>query len=160
MVIDELVYENIVGEGSFAIVVRYRDKDGKKFAVKRLKSKLCGNAPDLKRFYSEIQMLKKLKGTPNIVPIIEANVAEKLYIMPYADTNLQTFIEKNNQSLPMTARLEIFNGVLNAIVCAHQEQIIHRDITPNNVLRVDGIWLVADFGLGKDYSMYTKDKLY
>jgi len=38
--------------------------------------------------YREIQMLKKLKGAPNIVPIIDSDVANKFYMMPYADINL------------------------------------------------------------------------
>jgi len=57
--------------------------------------------------------------------------------------------------LTVLERLEIFNAVLNAIAHAHREEIIHRDIAPNNVLRIEGVWMVADFGLGKDYSEQT-----
>src|SRR5262249_23235919 len=56
--------------------------------------------------------------------------------------------------VPMSARLELFIQVCDAIQHAHQKGIIHRDIKPSNILVTTGpegkaVPKVIDFGIAK-----------
>ncbi|HCN57261.1 MAG TPA: serine/threonine protein kinase [Exiguobacterium sp.] len=154
--LNDLQYEAVIGEGAFAIVSRYVDKDGRKYAVKKLKRESKKNESDVKRFIREIELLSALKDEPNIVQLIDFNKEELWYIMPYAEQNLYTYISKNNQVLNIDNRINIFEVIIDGISIAHSRSILHRDITPNNILRINGEWYICDFGLGKDYSKYTQ----
>lgn len=154
--LNDLQYEAVIGEGAFAIVSRYVDKDGRKYAVKKLKKESKKNESDVKRFIREIELLSALKDEPNIVQLIDFNKEELWYIMPYAEQNLYTYISKNNQVLNIDNRINIFEVIIDGISIAHSRSILHRDITPNNILRINGEWHICDFGLGKDYSKYTQ----
>lgn len=44
---------------------------------------------------------------------------------------------------------DIALAVLNALIALHENDIVHRDIKPQNVLRCDDAWKVADFGISK-----------
>ncbi|MBA3927726.1 protein kinase domain-containing protein [Listeria rustica] len=55
-------------------------------------------------------------------------------------------------TLDEESRWDIIFAVLNGVESAHQESILHRDLKPNNILMVNGDWVVADFGLGKTQS--------
>jgi len=39
--------------------------------------------------------------------------------------------------------------VLDGLVCLHENDIVHRDIKPQNILRCDDKWKIADFGISK-----------
>ncbi|MGE7692284.1 serine/threonine-protein kinase [Lysinibacillus sp. NPDC097214] len=154
--IDNLIYENVKGQGSFALVSRYRDIHGNKFAVKKIKKEVMTNEGDVNRFRREIDILTVLNGEPHIVPLLESNEKELWYVMPYAEKNLYEYISQNNQFLSEADRVEIFEKILDGISIAHSKSILHRDISPNNILKIGDEWYICDFGLGKDYSKYTK----
>jgi serine/threonine protein kinase len=44
---------------------------------------------------------------------------------------------------------EIALAVLDALAALHENDIVHRDIKPQNVLRCDDTWKIADFGISK-----------
>lgn len=83
--------------------------------------------------------------------------------MPFAKQNLYEFIKRNNGTLTKENRYHIVEQIINAIKFAHSKTILHRDISPNNVLVFDKNdnkphIKVADFGLGKStesLSYYT-----
>ncbi|MEK5149046.1 serine/threonine-protein kinase [Psychrobacillus sp. FSL K6-4615] len=154
--LNELQFEAVIGEGAFAHVSRYVDKNGDKYAVKKLKNESKKNEIDVKRFKREIDILKAVTGEPNIVPLIDFNKEELWYIMPCAEQNLHKYITKNNQDLDIDTRINIFEHIIDGISIAHSKSILHRDITPNNILRINGEWYICDFGLGKDYSKHTQ----
>ncbi len=47
-----------------------------------------------------------------------------------------------------TAR-EIALAIIDGLVALHENDIVHRDIKPQNVLRCDDAWKIADFGISK-----------
>lgn len=155
-VLDTLKYVKVKGQGAFARVSQYSDDKGKLYAHKTLKPELRSNQDDVSRFRREIAILEALKGEPHIVPIIDSDDTDLWYIMPYAEKNLHEFITKNNQTLTEEERVEIFEKILDGISIAHSKSILHRDITPNNILKIENDWYICDFGLGKDYSKYTQ----
>ncbi|MDR6561899.1 MULTISPECIES: serine/threonine-protein kinase [unclassified Arcicella] len=155
------------GQGYFCLVKQYTDEiTGKNYALKELKKSHYSNEEYRYRLTREIKLLDELQGCKNIIRLINhGNDKEnkKLwYLMPYAKYNLYDFVKKNNSVLTQEIRFNIASQVINAIKYAHERDILHRDISPNNALVFfkDGIPIikVCDFGLGKDteaLSYYT-----
>ncbi|WP_257142770.1 serine/threonine-protein kinase [Bacillus thuringiensis] len=159
--LSELNYIKNIGEGFFAHVDKYEcESSGEQYALKRLKEKFHENIVYKNRFRREIDILKRLEGHEHIVPIVDHKFNESknqyYYLMPCANVHLKEYIEKNNNKLDLTDRLKIFEQILSAMVFAHSLGVLHRDLSPNNVLIFDDKVVVSDFGLGKDYENLTK----
>lgn len=155
------------GQGYFCIVKQYTDEEtGKNYALKELKKEHYPKEDYRYRLLREIKLLEELQGCDNIIRLIyHGNDSDKQklwYLMPYAKYNLYDYIKKNNVSLEQADRYKIAEQIINAIKFAHDKGILHRDISPNNVLVFfrEGrpTIKVSDFGLGKStesLSYYT-----
>lgn len=152
-------YEHIrlIGEGYFSLVKLYKDNEtGQEVAIKDLKESFEDNADYVHRFEREVQLLKLLSGHKNIIELLgyECEIGSHFYIMPAADTNLFDYIQTYNNSLEMGERIKMFDQVLDAIKFAHSKGILHRDISPRNILLFEEAEeykvKVSDFGLGKN----------
>jgi len=162
-VLDRLVHTGKTKHGFFATVTKYEDPDtGQKYALKRLKREFNDNTVYKKRFKREIEILSRLNGKhPNIINIIDyrfdENNNEYWYLMPYLPTNLYEFIKRYNNTLQLEERLQLFSQILDAMEFAHNQDILHRDLSAHNVLLDhNNNVLVSDFGLGKDFNHLTK----
>ncbi|MCW8966544.1 MAG: protein kinase [Candidatus Pacearchaeota archaeon] len=115
------------------------------------------------RFAREIKTLTKVDHE-HVIHIYQDNLdTEKNYpafIMDLAEMDLVTYITKtssknNLNDRPVLGTSEaklIYISMLNAVEALHQSSppIIHRDINPNNILKLfDGDWVLADFSLAK-----------
>lgn len=140
-----------IGAGSYADVYKYFDENYEKnFVIKRAKKTL--NEKELERFKLEFTQLKKL-NSPYIVEVYKYNDKNNEYSMEYMDFSIQTFIDKNN-TIPFKIRKSIVKQVLRAFQYIHSKQLLHRDISPANILlkKYDDNTLVVkvcDFGLVK-----------
>jgi len=150
---------SVIGEGSFGIVKKYRDPGSERYyAEKTIHSKNYGNSDYADRFRQEIEILRGLRGCANIIDVTDCNaegdIKEVYLLMPYAQYNLQKFIEVNNTKLTLDERCEIFEQVIAALKYAHDRGILHRDLAPHNILLFEDngkrLVKVSDFGLGKD----------
>lgn len=167
MELKNLKYTALKGEGYFCVVKQYTDeKTGKNYALKELKKNHYAREEYRYRLLREIKLLDELQDCPNIIRLINhGNDPDKQklwYLMPFAKHNLHDYIRKNNGILTQTDRYEIVEQIISAIKYAHERKILHRDISPNNVLvffrEGKPIIKVSDFGLGKDtesLSYYT-----
>jgi serine/threonine protein kinase len=84
-------------------------------------------------FYKEIQILNKLNKHPNIIKLIDYD--PKLYsiTLEYCDIDLIDFINKN----PYVTEKEILNifiDIARGINHMHDNDLIHKDIKPENVV--------------------------
>jgi serine/threonine protein kinase len=154
--LDKYTHLGLIGGGYFAIVKRYEDAaNGRKVAVKELKSEYKTNVDYINRFKREVRLLQELAGHSNIIELIDAEITETdfRYIMPLATDNLEKFINQHNTTLDVGSRLKIFDQVLGAVKFAHSKNILHRDLNPNNILvfveNEEPVVKVSDFGLGK-----------
>lgn len=73
--------------------------------------------------------------------------------MEYLDCSLSNYIKKNNQKLSHSEKRNLVNQVLKAFKYLHSKGLLHRDISPSNILLkiYDDVVVVkiADFGLVK-----------
>ena len=161
----ELKKKKLIGSGSFCDVYKYFDeKSNKYYACKKLRSQHRQNDDYKNRLKKEIEFLKELSDCNNIVNLIDSSSEDNnvWYLMEYAEDNLFKYIQKNNQKLSKEDRFEIIEQVINAIKFSHSKGILHRDISPSNVLVFNDNGQikikVTDFGLGKNQeslSYYT-----
>lgn len=155
----KLKHIGVKGEGYFCIVKKYQKEDtAEYFAVKELKKEHYSNDDYRYRLNREINLLEQLQGSENIIELIKSGhnkEKEKIwYLMPFADCNLYNYIKKEHGKLVEKDKYDLIDQILSAIKHAHDLSILHRDISPNNVLvfnNKDEVNLrVSDFGLGKD----------
>jgi serine/threonine-protein kinase len=108
------------------------------------------------RFRREIQLAAKLQH-PHIVPLLTAGSADDLlyYIMPYIEGEpLRAKLAREGE-LPIGEVARVLRDVADALAYAHRNNVVHRDIKPDNVLLSDNHALVADFGVAKAVSEST-----
>lgn len=148
-----------IGDGHFCVVSRYRSsKDGYEYAVKKLKKEHIANEDYRVRFLREVSILTELNGHDHIINLVESEPDPKelhlWYVMPLASHNLYNYIKRHHTTLDRSFKISIFEHVISAITYAHSLNLLHRDITPNNILLFEsdeGITAkLSDFGLGKD----------
>ncbi|WP_410537767.1 protein kinase family protein [Streptomyces sp. KL2] len=152
----------LIGEGSYAKVFSFVDPDyGIKFAVKRANKDLSDR--DLHRFRQEFDILKRLRF-PYIVEVFQYDTTRNEYLMEFCESTLRKYIKKRNSNLPFSSRKRIALQFLYGINYIHTENLLHRDVSLQNVLVKTfngGAVLVklSDFGLAKDKnSEYTRTK--
>lgn len=111
------------------------------------------------RFALERQTLAGLNH-PNIARLYDGGelaTGEPYIVMEFIDgLPITEWADKNDLSLKQ--RLHLFSSACSAVAHAHQNLIIHRDITPSNVL-VDkaGHVKLIDFGIAKPVHLDTDD---
>lgn len=115
-------------------------------------------------FNREWKSLKNLNHE-NIVGYYDSGETETFYyiLIDYVirSETLEKFIEKN-PNLTLIEKLKIFRDILFGIQHAHDKEIIHRDIAPNNILIVkseDGLQVkIIDFGISKIKSLIYEEQ--
>jgi hypothetical protein len=135
----------LIGEGSYAKVLKYKDEFyNKYFAIKKANKGL--NEKELERFKIEFETMKKA-SSPYILEVYNYNKDDNSYIMEYADITLLKYIEQNNTKLNQSQRINIVNQIFKAFEYIHENiEGLHRDISTTNILLVVKI---SDFGLMK-----------
>lgn len=140
-----------IGEGSYASVYKYKDEFyDKEFVLKRAKNKL--NDKELERFKIEYEQMKSL-SSPYVTEVYRYNGDKNEYIMECMDYSLESYLKKFQGKLDFNAKRKIVFQILNAFKYIHSKGILHRDISPKNILikKYEDVLIikVADFGLVK-----------
>ncbi|MFI5230221.1 MAG: protein kinase [Gemmatimonadales bacterium] len=124
---------------------------GRRVVIKVLPVEL-GASVNLDRFKREIRLAANLQH-PHIVPVLSAGEMGGVpyYTMPYIDGEALR-ARLANGPLPITDAVSILRDVARALAYAHEHDVIHRDIKPDNVLLAGGSATVTDFGIAKAIS--------
>lgn len=141
----------LIGRGSYAQVFKYRDANyNRDIIVKRANSDLLQK--ELERFKIEFNQMKELHS-PYIVEVYRYDDVHHEYTMECMDATLLDYINKNNNRLTITARIGITRQALRGFQYIHSKDLLHRDISPNNILVKEyedvAVIKIADFGLVK-----------
>ncbi len=119
-------------------------------ALKVMAGHLGDEAIFRERFVREGKLVARL-AHPNIITIYDIGAADDLlYIaMEYiSGGDLHKRLAKG--ALSWLEAVRVLRPLAQALHMAHQQQIIHRDIKPHNILfRADGQPVLADFGIAK-----------
>lgn len=139
-----------LGEGGMANVYLATDIIlQRKVAVKVLRMDLQNDQKTVQRFQREALATSELSH-PNIVSILDVGAEKGMQylVMEYVDgPNLKEYIHEHNP-LTLDRVIEIMDQILSAIALAHQHNVIHRDLKPQNILMdPSGRVKVADFGI-------------
>ena len=139
-----------IGKGGMATVYLADDpKHRRKVAIKVLRPDLAASLT-ARRFLNEIEMAAGL-AHPNIVPVYDSGAAGGLlyFVMPFIDGESLHHRLYGEKRLSIDEAVRVAHAVAGALSYAHRQNIVHRDIKPGNILFVEGLAMVADFGIGK-----------
>lgn len=142
-----------IASGGMGTVWRAR-RDDQQFdrvvAVKLIKLGMDSDAMT-KRFVRERQVLADLDH-PGIARLLDGGVAldgRPYLVMELVEgESIDAFVKSHD--LNVTARLELFVKVVDAVQAAHQLGVVHRDLKPSNILITEsGEPKLLDFGIAK-----------
>ncbi|MEL7447194.1 MAG: serine/threonine-protein kinase, partial [Pseudomonadota bacterium] len=119
-------------------------------AIKVIKKRLI-NPHLIERFRAERQILADLNH-PNIARLFDGGETEAgapYFVMEFVDgVPLNQWIELASRSLE--ERIQVFLQICAAVETAHQRLIIHRDLTPPNILITpQNVVKIIDFGIAR-----------
>ena len=136
----------------------YRARDlrmGRDVAVKVLRADLARDPSAQSRFRREAQNAASLNH-PSIVAVYDTGEAQgeagvvPYIVMEYVDGETLRDIVARDGALPPRRALEIAAEICAALDFSHRHGIVHRDITPANVMvNRDGTAKVMDFGVAR-----------
>ncbi|HEY2420473.1 MAG TPA: Stk1 family PASTA domain-containing Ser/Thr kinase [Neobacillus sp.] len=140
----------MIGGGGMANVYLAHDMIlDRDVAVKMLRLDFANDEEFIRRFHREAQSATSL-AHPNIVNIYDVGEENDLYyiVMEYVEgQTLKQYIQQNSP-LRVENTIEIMSQLTSAISHAHQNNIIHRDIKPHNILiDLNGNVKITDFGI-------------
>ena len=141
-----------VGQGAMGAVFEARQVSmDRVVALKILPPGLAKDSAFLERFLREARAAAQLNH-PNIVQAYDAGMADgySYFAMEFVDGNSLQTVLKASGALEEQRALEITRDIAQALDCAHNAGIIHRDVKPDNILlALDGAAKLADLGIAR-----------
>jgi serine/threonine protein kinase len=141
-----------LGSGGMAVVYKARCTWLDRIVtVKVLRDELVNDEEFVRRFRQEAQAVARLSH-PNIVSVYDVGQEDGTYyiVMEYIDgQTLKEMIKEKGKLSPEKA-IDLTSQICSALEHAHENNIIHRDIKPHNILMTSrGKVKVADFGIAR-----------
>jgi eukaryotic-like serine/threonine-protein kinase len=151
---------NLLGQGGMGAVwaARHRRLPGKRVAIKVLHGGQAIDQEAFARFRREAEIASRI-GHPNIVEVLDFNVlptGTPYLVLEYLEgESLAQRIKRG--PIPIEQALEIVRQVGSALHAAHREQVVHRDLKPDNIFLcptdsggvIGDRAKVLDFGISK-----------
>jgi serine/threonine protein kinase len=140
-----------LGQGGMGTVFLGVSPDERAVAVKVLRDPVLTGSADVdarRRFRHELEALRRVRG-PHLVEVLDADVdAETPYLVTrfVPGQRLDELVAEQGP-LAHDALRVLARGIADALATLHREGVVHRDLTPGNVLVLDGSPQVIDLGL-------------
>ena len=163
---------DVIGKGGMGAVYRarhiYLDEER---AIKVVHSEFAGEEAFVQRFIREAKMLSKLHH-PNLVQLYEfGTLGEGVFFMVLEFIRGESLLDRIQRMgrIPIGEAVKIVRESALGLHEAHQKNIVHRDISPDNLLIVrdkkgNEVTKVIDFGIAKPLAeetrIYTKASMF
>ncbi len=128
----------------------------RKVAIKVMQPELAESLGG-ERFLREIRIAAQLSH-PHIVGLLdsgqvgEGKDAYLYYVMPFMDGETLRAKVAREGPLPVRQATRYLSELADALIKAHGQGVIHRDIKPDNIFIADGHAALADFGIARALS--------
>ncbi|MFZ5597425.1 MAG: Stk1 family PASTA domain-containing Ser/Thr kinase [Bacillota bacterium] len=147
-----------LGGGGMAIVYKGRDTIlNRLVTIKLLRPEYTSDGDFVRRFRREAQAVASLSH-PNIVSIYDVGKEGDMHylVMEYVDgEDLRSIIKREGRLTPENA-VRIARQVCDALDHAHDNNIVHRDVKPHNILITkSGRAKLTDFGIAREATAAT-----
>jgi serine/threonine-protein kinase len=156
---DRYAVEREIGRGGAARVFLARTLEGEPVALKVLHPELLVSVT-ADRFLREIGLMSRLEH-PNIGRLIDSGERDWLvyYVMQYVEgPSLKEYL-KRYRHVDIDDTIRIARDLLAALQHAHQHQVVHRDVKPDNILLSPGGVVLVDFGIARAIEVSGSDRL-
>ena len=157
----------ILGEGGMGTVYKALNKVWAEVeardpyvAIKVLKPELSANKKLVRSLYSDFDRTKMLANCPNIIKVHGFDRDGPLVYMTMEYLTGQTLGKYlNHEPMNLAEAWFIIEGIGNALAYAHENNIVHRDIKPGNIIITnDAIVKVLDFGIASKINEHEGDE--
>ena len=147
--------ESLLGQGGMGRVYKGYDKELNRIvAIKVVRQGVMGETDALSRFKQELVLASKISHK-NILRIHDLGEVDgmKFITMAYVDGRDLHQIIKDSAKLPLERVLKFATQLAGALAAAHAENVVHRDLKPQNILvdKNDQVY-ISDFGLAKSFA--------
>jgi eukaryotic-like serine/threonine-protein kinase len=154
-----------IGVGGMAelYLARVRLVDGleKNVALKRILPAYANDGEFIRLFLDEARMAASLQH-PGIVQVFDVDRLgpDLFFTMEYVEgetlRSMSSRAERTGTSIPLAEAMEIALHVAAALHHAHERGVVHRDVSPTNVLvSYEGAVKLVDFGIAKAASKHS-----
>ena len=147
---DNYVLLDLIGEGAFGKVYRAQRKCTNQIVAIKKIGKKKKQEKELKNLRQEIEILRKLYHE-NVIQLLDSfeTNTEICLVTELAQGQLYEILEEDKK-LPETEIKFIARQLVAGLFYLHNNNIIHRDIKPQNVLiSANGIIKICDFGFAR-----------
>ncbi|WP_347350029.1 Stk1 family PASTA domain-containing Ser/Thr kinase [Intrasporangium sp.] len=145
------ILSHLADGGMASVYVALDARLEREVALKVMRPGLATDRLFVDRFRREARAAARLSH-PNVVAVFDqGRDGDEVFLAMELVTG-KTLREVIHEEAPLTAReaLAILEPILEALRAAHDADIVHRDVKPENVIiRTDGEVKVADFGLAR-----------
>ncbi|PYY16124.1 MAG: hypothetical protein DMG60_15935 [Acidobacteria bacterium] len=152
--IGEFELKEKLGQGGYGAVYKARDSLGRDVAIKILTG-FGDDATTINSFKKEAATLAKLQH-PNIVTVYQFGVdnTRPYLAMEYLQGQPLSAIIKTRRELHLVEKLDIIIQGTEGLKHAHENNVIHRDIKPHNLMVVENaeksvVVKLIDFGIAQ-----------
>ena len=147
-----------LGGGGMAVIYKARDTFlNRLVTIKVLRPEFTGDEDFVERFRREAQAVARLSH-PNIVSIYDVGREGDIHylVMEFVEgENLKNLIKREGR-LGLRLSAEIAGQVAEALQHAHENNIVHRDVKPQNIMITrSGRAKLTDFGIAREATAAT-----